>query len=347
MIGKRRAHPRRGAPRPAMHPQLRPMGALLRAAVPDLMALGPDRLNAVQERVMVGRWPSLVTRARTVETPREDGSILRLLVVEARRGSRRGSDPRTGLLWIHGGGYAIGAPEQDRSFLDLLLADGGTLAVLPYYRRSVEAPYPAALEDCRLALAWLHAYASELGVDPARIAVAGESAGGGLAASLCLSERDRARAGEDFLPIAFQMPLYPMLDDREAASSRDNDAPVWSSAANRRAWALHLRGLPAGAEPPALAAPARATDYSDLPPTLTYLGTIEPFHEETLAYCAALCAAGVPVLVREYEGCFHAFDMIAPWSAPARAARAFLRAGFLGARERFRAPAPASRRSAS
>jgi acetyl esterase/lipase len=101
------------------------------------------------------------------------------------------------------------------------------------------------------------------------------------------------------------MPIYPMIDDRETFSSKDNTAPVWDSKSNELGWGLYLRGLK---EIPVYAAPARATDYSKLPPTITFIGSVEPFRDETIAYVENLEKANVPVQFELFEGCFHAFE---------------------------------------
>lgn len=108
----------------------------------------------------------------------------------------------------------------------------------PEYRTAFEKPFPADLEDCYAALLFLKAHADELGINDAQIMVGGESAGGGLTVATCLLARDLGEVN-----VAFQMPLYPMLDDRETASSRDNHAPVWNTRTNRFAWKHYLRDL--------------------------------------------------------------------------------------------------------
>lgn len=128
----------------------------------------------------------------------------------------------------------------------------GAVVVTPEYRLAGETPYPAALEDCYTALRYLKEHAEELGVCPERLMVGGESAGGGLTAALCMLARDRGEVG-----IAYQMPLYPMLDDRDTDSSRANRDPVWNTKRNHRAWRAYLGPLWGGEAPP-YAVPARA-----------------------------------------------------------------------------------------
>ncbi len=146
----------------------------------------------------------------------------------------------------------------------------------------------------------------ELGIRRDQIMVGGESAGGGLCAAVCLMARDRASVN-----IAFQMPLYPMLDDRDTESSRNNHGQVWNTRKNHLAWKLYLRGTPKG-RVPAYAAPARARDVSGLPPAYTFVGDGEPFYVETLRYIEALKSAGIPADVDVYHTDIHAFDMMCP-----------------------------------
>jgi len=212
-----------------------------------------------------------------------------------------------GVLWIHGGGYVIGMSEMvffSRA-MDLVKSYGAVV-VAPEYRLAGQAPYPAALHDCYEALLYLLRHAEELGVRRDQIMVGGESAGGGLTAALCMYARDRNE-----VRIAYQMPLYPMLDSRDTPSSAHNHAPVWNTRRNHWGWRHYLKDL-SSSEVPYYASPARCTDYSGLPPAYSFVGDIEPFYCETLAYIENLKAAGVEAAVDIYPGCFHAFDMLRP-----------------------------------
>ena len=233
-----------------------------------------------------------------------------------------------GVLWIHGGGYAVGMAEMAYFSRPLALVKKyGAVVVCVDYRLSVEQPYPAALEDCHAALCWLRDHAAELGVNPAQLMVGGESAGGGLTAALCMYERDKGG-----VQIAYQMPLYPMLDDRDTDSSRDNHAPVWNTKRNHAAWKLYLKGLE---DIPPYAAPARQTDYRDLPPAYTFVGDIEPFYCETLTYIDNLRAAGVEASVDVYPDWYHAYDMFFPFKKKAKEAIAKFEAEFISATEKY------------
>lgn len=240
----------------AMDWRIRPLGTAIRLVHPAFTQRSFRSANVLLDRFLAGRWLGRSTSVTQAFVTRPDGTRLRLLVCRSRR--RRSDAPVTGLLWLHGGGYGLGVPEQDFIFGDLFCGDGSCVAVLPDYRRSTEAPYPAALEDCYLTLEWMHQHAEELGINRRQLFVGGDSAGGGLTAAVCLRARD-----EGTIPVTFQLPLYPMLDDRGiTASSRGNDAPVWNTASNETAWRLYLRGVD---EVPAYAAPARAEDLAGFP----------------------------------------------------------------------------------
>lgn len=218
--------------------------------------------------------------------------------------SNKPKNEAVGLLWVHGGGYALGAPEQDGGFVQKFIEATNCVVVLPDYRLSTEAAFPAALEDCYDTLLWMKDHASELGIRFDQIFVGGDSAGGGLAAAVSLLARDRGEVN-----IAFQMPLYPMLDDRMMTSSmQNNDAPIWDSHATQVAWQMYLKDHFQTEDVSSYAAPARATNYHNLPPTYTFVGDIEPFYDETRIYIKNLQQAGIPATMDIYPGCFHAFD---------------------------------------
>lgn len=282
-----------------IHPDVRPAGRVLRRIMPSFTREQLMKLSEKCEKYLAGRWLGKNTRVEQRMLERPDGTQLRVLICRSKAGTK---PEATGLLWIHGGGYAIGAPEQDFFFTDPLVRDGSCVAVMPAYTLATKAPYPAALEDCYLALRWMKENAQELGINPGQLFVGGDSAGGGLTAAVCLYARDRGEVN-----IAFQMPLYPMLDDRDTESSKDNHAPVWNTKRNHAAWKLYLGSVSEEVSP--YAAPARQTDYSGLPPAYTFVGGIEPFYCETLTYMENLRKAGIEAHVDVYPKCFHAFDL--------------------------------------
>lgn len=256
----------------------------------------------------------------TVERKRipSTGRDIKILILRPKRNAKP-KEQTPGILWIHGGGYATGMAEMVYMSRALnLVKTYGAVVIAPAYRLSVEAPYPAALKDCYAALTYLKEHAEELGVNDCQLMVGGESAGGGLTAALCMYARDKGEVN-----IAYQMPLYPMIDCFDTESSKDNHAPVWNTKRNHSAWKLYLKGCE-GKEISPYASPARQTDYTNLPPAYTFVGDIEPFYCETLTYIENLRKAGVEANVDVYPGCFHAFDMMTPFrKVSKRAADAF------------------------
>lgn len=231
--------------------------------------------------------------------------IIRLLIL---RPLEKNEKPVPGVLWVHGGGYQSGSAKDIFVTRALsLVVKFGAVLVAPDYRLSKRHPYPAALQDCWAALLYLKDHAEELGVRTDQIMVGGESAGGGMAAALCMLARDRGEVN-----IAFQMPLYPMLDDRDTPSSVDNHAPNWNSRRNRKAWKRYLRDAYGTDLVSYYAAPARCEDYHGLPPCYTFVGDIEPFYCETVDYVRHLQEAGIRAEVDVYPDWFHAYDLFFP-----------------------------------
>lgn len=217
--------------------------------------------------------------------------------------------PAPALLWIHGGGMIIGNAVQDeRTSIAFARTLGITVAAVDY-RLAPAHPAPAALEDCYTALVWLSEQAGAYGIDPARIAVGGASAGGGLTAGVVLMAKDRGEVTP-----AFQLLVYPMLDDRTAART-DHDLPgvrVWSRASNHYAWSAYLGQAPGLPGVPSYAAPARREDLTGLPPAWVGVGTLDLFHDEDVRYAERLREAGVPCELDIVEGAFHGFDALLP-----------------------------------
>ena len=260
------------------------------------------------------------------------GRDIEILILRPLKNARPKSKT-PGILWIHGGGYRTGMAGMIYMSRALnLVKTYGAVVVTPEYRLSYEAPYPAALEDCYATLKYLKEHTEELGVNDSQLMVGGESAGGGLTVALCMYARDK---GE--IKIAYQMPLYPMIDNEDTESSKDNHAPIWDTKKNHSAWKLYLRGLE-GEEVPAYAAPARQTDYSNLPPAYTFVGDIEPFYCETLTYIKNLQKAGIEAKVDVYPNCFHAFDMMRPFKQESKDAIAEFERQFCYAVKHYFAP---------
>ncbi len=226
------------------------------------------------------------------------------------------------LLWIHGGGYVIGSADQDDLAVKSIVSTVGCAAVSVDYRLAPETPHPGPVEDCYAALKWLYTHAGELGVDSARIAIGGASAGGGLTAALALLTRDR---GE--VPLIFQLLIYPMLDDRTASDAALAEPHpytgefIWTAASNHFGWKALLGQEPGGPTVSPYAAAARAEHLEGLPPTFISVGALDLFLEEDLEYARRLMRAGVPTELHVYPGAFHGFDMV----ADAKVSQAFVR----------------------
>ena len=222
-------------------------------------------------------------------------------------------------LHIHGGGYVLGTADSAEFANRELAATLSCFIVSVDYRLAPETRAPGQVEDCYAVLKWLHGAATELRIDPSRIAVGGESAGGGLAAALALLARDR---GE--IPICFQNLVYPMLDDRTAALVKTNPHTgrhLWTHESNRFGWTALLGGAPGAVGVSPYAAAARAIDLRGLPPVLITVGALDLFLEEDIDYATRLMQAGVPTELHVYPGAYHGFDL----ASDAKVAQAMIR----------------------
>ncbi|MGZ4525802.1 MAG: alpha/beta hydrolase [Mycobacterium sp.] len=219
--------------------------------------------------------------------------------------------PGSAALYLHGGGMILGLDElgalYDTAVRRYVAASGVPMLVVDY-RIAPEHPHPVPVNDCYAALLWLADHAAELEVEPARLAVVGDSAGGGLAAAVCLLARDRAGP-----PIAAQLLFYPMLDDRTTAFDPAL-APLttWTYDDNRTGWGALLGARDGGHEVREYAAPARAADLTGLPPAYLDVGDLDIFRDEDIEYARRLAGAGVPTEMHVHPGCPHAFEWLAP-----------------------------------
>lgn len=245
-------------------------------------------------------------RVQAVRIPTENGGMSALLLSPL-------AAPKNaaGILWLHGGGYIAGMKEMVHASRAVdLVKKFGAVVLSPGYRLALKAPYPAAIDDCYAALLYLKAHAAAFGI--------------------------RAR-DEGKVSVAFQMPLYPMLDDRDTESSRDNRGRVWNTRRNHFAWRLYLRGTDRAQLSP-YAAPARLTDFSHLPPAYSFVGDGEPFYAEAVRYFERLRAAGVPAELDVYHSDMHAFDMMRPDDVLSIQAAEAFNTRFADAQARFFAP---------
>jgi acetyl esterase/lipase len=222
-------------------------------------------------------------------------------------------DAQAGLVYFHGGGFIAGDLDTEDSRCVHLARDAGCVVVSVEYRLAPEHRFPAPVDDCYAALVWTTSMATDLGLDPARIGVGGGSAGGALAAAVALMARDRGSP-----PVAFQMLLNPVLDDRiQTASMRFVGTPLIDGSSAARLWDFYLGADRADVSP--YAAPARAADLRGLPPTYVMTAELDPLRDEGIEYATRLLDAGVSVELHQFGGTFHAFDLL-PSAISCRAA---------------------------
>lgn len=285
----------------AVNPELRSIAVL----VPGFVR--PWTRNLIQSGVkrLKPAAPAGV-RLATHHVPGVDGRASTRLLVFDREGS---SGVRPVLFWMHGGGYVIGAPEQDFSFMRILLDRLDVVVVSVDYRLAPDHPFPAPLDDCHAALCWMVEHADTLGIDPSRVIIGGQSAGGGLAAALV----QRAVDTGPIRPV-FQLLVYPMLDAMTVAR-RDHAGTghfVWTPASNLYGWQSYLGFDPRRNVYPSYAVPASRNNLSGLPPAWIGVGKLDLFYEEDCAYAKRLRDAGVACDLHVEEGAYHGFDLACP-----------------------------------
>jgi acetyl esterase/lipase len=229
-----------------------------------------------------------------------------------------GRRPRPALAFFHGGGWVAGDLATHDGFCRRLCAASGWRVIAVDYRRAPEHPFPAALDDCLAATRWATKSAAALGVDPARLAVGGDSVGGGLAAAVALAARD---AGD--LRLALQLLVCPILDVGRKGGSRASfgDGHFIDRAAFASDLDDYARGLPQ--DDPRLS-PLRVTSFAGLAPAVIHTAEYDPFRDEGEAFAAALTRAGVPVRAHRHPGMIHYFYALARAIPPAREAAAMI-----------------------
>jgi acetyl esterase/lipase len=232
--------------------------------------------------------------------------------VRVHRPVASGDEALPAVLWLHGGGFLLGSPKQDDELCRQIADELGAVVVAPVYRLSPKHAFPVALGDAYAALAWL---AKRDDVDANRIAVAGASAGGGLAAQVALHARDR---GE--IRLAAQILVYPMLDDRTVLRTDLDESGfrLWDNRANRVGWSAYLGHQAGAADASPIAVPARNEDLRGLPPAWIGVGGLDLFCDEDMVYAERLRAADVPCETIVVDGVFHGFDGIVQGSAATR-----------------------------
>lgn len=220
------------------------------------------------------------------------------------------------VVHFHGGGYILGEVPMFRLSLERKVLESGVQHFSIEYRLAPEHPYPTPIEDCYAGLIWVYEHASELGIDPARIAIMGESAGGGLAAGVALLARDRKLSP----PLAKQILVYPMIDARNtdptAVSPEVAKHLFWSVGSNITGWTAYLGDKMGGSDIPVYASPSLAENLEGLPPTYIDVGGLDLFRDENIEFAARLTKANVPVEFHLYPGLPHAFESLGGASQP-------------------------------
>jgi acetyl esterase len=267
------------------------------AAAPavDFSALPPAAVRAWFDEMSQPRSAEPVHEVRDLAAPGPAGDVpLRLYRPAA-------DEPLPAILYFHGGGFVIGSLDTHDGTCRALANASGCAVVSVDYRLAPEHRFPAAPEDCWAALAWVAKEGAALGVDGARLAVAGDSAGGNLAATAALLARARGPA------LRYQLLVYPVTDHAfDTPSYRENGEGYFLSAAMMRwFWQQYLEDAGQGADP--LASPLRATELAGLPPALVVTAEYDPLRDEGEAYAARLRAAGVPTELRRFPGQIHGF----------------------------------------
>lgn len=285
------------------------------AGMPSFDGFTPEQLPALRaqrEAMLAQVQLSDAVERRDIAVPGPPGAPDVVIRVHRPKGAA-GLLPA--LYHMHGGGYVFGSRAMDDLRFDRWCPALSCVGISVEYRLAPDTPYPGPLEDCYAGLRWVYEHAADLGIDRARLGIGGASAGGGLASALALLVRDR---GE--FPIAFQLLIYPMLDDRMTTPSSRWEVPVWTPRSNEAGWRAYLGPLFAGEVPP-YAAAARAADLRGLPPAYVMVGSLDGFLDEDVDYAMRLTHAGVPADLRVYAGAPHGFDGLTPGTRLARLAR--------------------------
>jgi acetyl esterase/lipase len=218
------------------------------------------------------------------------------------------------LLWLHGGGWVLGSLDGCDRTCRRLTSAAGCVTVAVDYRLAPEHPFPAGLDDCTAALAWVHEHAGTLGGRPDAIVVGGDSAGGNLTAATALRARD-----ESGPPIALQVLVYPVTDFDPDTPSMHANAEGFLLTRDIMAW-FYDQYLPADQRTDPYAAPFQAASLAGLPPALVIVAGHDPLHDEGVAYARRLAADGVPTTLSSYPGHFHGFAVMTRFLADARRA---------------------------
>jgi acetyl esterase len=281
-----------------LHPQAQALLDQLKAlGGPQLHELPPPQARELAK--MLGTLhgpPAAVARVENRTIPGPGGALPIRMYTPA------GNGPFPVLIFFHGGGWVIGDLDTQDGACRALANGAACVVVSVDYRLAPEHKFPAAPEDCYAAARWVAANAASLRVDPARIAVGGDSAGGNLTAVVSQMARDRGSPR-----LAFQLLVYPVTDGAcETPSYRENaDGYLLTRDMMQWFWNHYVRDDADRLNP--MASPLRAADLRDLPPALTITAEFDPLRDEGEAYAARLRDAGVPVQLTRYDGMIHGF----------------------------------------
>jgi acetyl esterase len=245
-------------------------------------------------------WSDAVT-VRTHQVSSGDGVVTPVFEIAP----KDLTGPAPALIDYHGGGFFLTYAPLHLSVAERYALEGRCRVFFPDYRLSIKHPFPAPFDDCYSTLSWVHSHADELGVDPQRVALIGDSAGGALAAGVAQKALD---LGEN--PICAQILIYPVTDhETKTESARAfTDTPLWRTASNRAMWKVYLAG---STDAPPYAAPLHRDSFAKLPPAWVEVAEFDPLRDEGRQYAEALEAAGVPVEIREAKGAIHGYDLVA------------------------------------
>lgn len=284
----------------------------VRAAVAASASVDWSDLEAIKASRGSGRLAVLSGAPKGDPIPSEDLIIPGLdgdpdLGVRIYRPSTPMVRPVPGIVFIHGGGFMTGTVDQSDVMLGSWVESLGIVVASVDYRLAPENPYPAGIHDCYAALGWLAANVDGLGIDPDRIAIAGPSAGAGLAAGTALMARDRGGPA-----LCYQLLQIPEIDDRlETWSMRTfTDTPIWNRPSTEWSWKHYLGDLHGSDDVPYYAAPSRCEDLSGLPPTFVATMEFDPLRDEGIDYAVRLMQAGVSVELHSFPGTFHGSAMV-------------------------------------
>ncbi|HCK65550.1 MAG TPA: alpha/beta hydrolase [Anaerolineae bacterium] len=286
-----------------IHPQLQQSAKMF----PNLTysKLNVWLINLLSRFMPASKPPQDVSIENVFITGKHDKQKIRLRIYKP----KSSNEAMPVLLWIHGGGYILGSPEQDDVSCIQYARELGITVVSVDYRLAPKYPFPAGLEDCYSALKWIVSHAQQLGIDDKRIAVGGGSAGAGLAASLVQYAND-----QNEIKIIFQLLVYPMLDDRTVLRTDIDDSNniTWNQKSNKFGWESYLGKKCGDENMPEYSVPARRKNLSGLPTTWIGVGTLDIFYDEDMAYAQRLKEAGVECEMCVVSGAFHGFDVFDP-----------------------------------